>query len=140
MEAGDWYDVARWKPTAGIDVFENYAVQVLRPWNNEIGNPALNNIRDKWQDHNDFIINNDIRNTRCNKITDIIKESDRPIIQNVENGTSMNYNPLHLFEENIIRRYGLLSAKETSCTNFSIDFLNVDNSILYNEVFNGGRE
>ena len=44
MEAGYLYDVAKWKPTADLNEFENYYVYVLKPQNNESGETELKNI------------------------------------------------------------------------------------------------
>ena len=45
MEAGYWYDAAKWKHTADLNEFENFDVYVLKPQNNESGEIELKNIR-----------------------------------------------------------------------------------------------
>ena len=49
-------------------------MHVLRPQNNESGNIKLNNIGEKCQDNNELMIHNDISNTGCKEIMDMIKE------------------------------------------------------------------
>ena len=56
-----------------INGFYNYAVYILIPQNNEIGEPELNNIGEKSQDKNDLIIHNTIINARWNQITNIMQ-------------------------------------------------------------------
>ena len=79
-------------------------------------------------------MNNNITETRCNQIVDIIKESEPPIMGHLDNGTWMYYNPLPLLEDNNItatlqmgeRGYGWFTDEDTSCTNASINLINVD--------------
>ena len=56
-----------------LNRFFNYAVQILRPQNTEIGESELNNDGEKSQDNNDLILHNTIINARWNQITDIIQ-------------------------------------------------------------------
>ena len=71
----------------------------------------------------------------------MIKESDPHIMVKLYNGTWVHYIPLPFLEDDNItaplkkggRGSGCFTAEETSCTNASITFLNVDNSNLYTE-------
>ena len=47
---------------------------VLRLQNSENGEPEINNIGEKSQDNNKFILHKNIINTRGNQITDMIQE------------------------------------------------------------------
>ena len=61
----------------------------------------------------------------------------------LENGTGVNCNPLYFLEDNNInahlqkggQRIWLVqfTSEDKSCTNYSINVFNVDNSTLYNE-------
>ena len=48
--------------TLEINVFDNYAVHILRPQNTESGKPEKKDIRDKFHDKDDLIILNYIIN------------------------------------------------------------------------------
>ena len=86
-------------------------------------------------------MHNNIIDTRCNQITDMIKESEPPITGHLDNDTCMYYNPLPFFGENNTtedlqrggRGYGWFTDGDTSCMNASINLPNVDNSTLYTE-------
>ena len=56
-----------------LNVFYKYAVHILIPQNTESGEPQLNNVVEKIQDNNEFIIHNTIINARWNQITDMIQ-------------------------------------------------------------------
>ena len=56
-----------------LNVFENYAVQILRLQNTESGEPEPNKIGDKCQVNDEFILYSDTRNTILNQITDTVK-------------------------------------------------------------------
>ena len=47
-----------------LNGFDNYSVHVLIPKNTERNEPEINNIGDKFQDNNDLIIHNNLRNTK----------------------------------------------------------------------------
>ena len=77
-----------------------YAVHALRPQNNEIDEPELNNIGAKCHDKNKFIICNDLRDTGCNQIKKLFKEPDPSIMRQLDNYTWMHYNPIPFLEDN----------------------------------------
>ena len=56
-------------------------------------------LMDKYQDKNKFIFHNELSNTRCNQIKDIIKESYILIMVHLENDTWINYKHLPLLKE-----------------------------------------
>ena len=56
-----------------INGFYKYAVHILRPQNTESGRTKLKNVGKKYQNKNELIIHNTIRNARWNQITDIIQ-------------------------------------------------------------------
>ena len=62
----------RWKPAVKLNIFYNYAVQILKPQNNESGEPEFKNFEEKSQDNNELIIHNTIINARQKQITDMI--------------------------------------------------------------------
>ena len=55
-----------------------YSGDVIRLQNIESGEPETHNIGDKLQDKNDFILHNDIINSRGNQIIDMIQEFEIP--------------------------------------------------------------
>ena len=55
--------------------------------NTKSGEPDIKKIWEKFQDKNEFIIYNDIRNTRENQITDLIQEFDPNLSGHLDNGT-----------------------------------------------------
>ena len=57
-----------------IKVFYKHAVHILRPQNNESGEPELKTFGDKSQDKNELILHNTIINVRWHQITDMIQE------------------------------------------------------------------
>ena len=59
---------------------QDYAVILLRPQNTEIGEPEINNVGEKFQGKNEFIIHNNFINSRGNQITDMIQEFDSPLM------------------------------------------------------------
>ena len=133
-EAGNWYYVSRWKPTVYLDVFENYDVHLIIPQNNESGEPDLNKIRWKCQNKNEFILHNDLRDTRCKYITYMSKEPYPPIMGQLDNFPWIHYSPLSFLEDNNstspLQKGGIVSgwftSEEKSCTNSSVNFLNID--------------
>ena len=56
-----------------LKIFYNYSVHIIRPQNNESGEPELRSIEDKTQDNTELIIHNTIINSRQNQITDMIQ-------------------------------------------------------------------
>ena len=46
----------------------------------EIGELEINNIGSKLHDNNDYILHNDLRNSRRNQINDIIQEFNPPLL------------------------------------------------------------
>ena len=56
-----------------LNRFYNYAAHILRPQNNESGEPELNNVGEKSQYKNELIIHNTIIYTILNKISDMIQ-------------------------------------------------------------------
>ena len=56
-----------------LNRFFNYAVQILRLQNTEIGESELNNDGEKSQDKNEIILHNTIINAIWNPITDMIQ-------------------------------------------------------------------
>ena len=92
-------------------------------------------IGDKYQDNNEFIIHNDIKNSRWNLITDMKKKSDHYIRLQLDNVTFMNYNPIHFLEDNNITAplqeggiwSGWFTSEDTSCMNDPINLINFDN-------------
>ena len=67
-----------------INRFYDYAVQILRPQNNEIGEPKFNNIGEKPQDNNNIIIRIWYKSGGC-----------PPLLVQLYNVTWVNFNPLH---------------------------------------------
>ena len=63
----------QWGPHEYLFVGRYYAAHVLRPKNNESGEPEIDNIREKFQDNNEFILNNNLRNSKINQITEMIQ-------------------------------------------------------------------
>ena len=70
-----------------LNGFDKYGVHALIPQNNENGGPEIKNIGEKFQDKNDPIIHNDIRNSRWNQITDMITEFDPALLEKLDNET-----------------------------------------------------
>ena len=62
-----------WSSFQHIPTFYKYAEHILRPQNNESGEPELNNVGDKYQDNNDLILHNTIINSRWNQISDMMQ-------------------------------------------------------------------
>ena len=56
-----------------LNGFYNYSVHFLRPKNNKSGEPEINNIGDKLQDKNDFIIHNVFSDEILNQIIYMIE-------------------------------------------------------------------
>ena len=56
-----------------LKLFYKYYGPILRPQNNESGEPEFNNVGEKSQDKNEPILHNTIINSRWNQITDIIQ-------------------------------------------------------------------
>ena len=52
------------KPTMEFNAFENYAGHALRPQNAESGETDIKNIGEKFQDNNESILHENIRNLR----------------------------------------------------------------------------
>ena len=52
------------KPTMEFNAFENYAGHALRPQNDESGETDIKNIGEKFQDNNESILHENIRNLR----------------------------------------------------------------------------
>ena len=55
-------------------------MHVLRSQSNESGELDIKKIRKKFQDKNEFILQNYIINSRGNQITDMIHKFDLPLI------------------------------------------------------------
>ena len=57
-------------------------------------------ISEKHQDKYNFIINNALRDVKGNQMNDKIKETDPPIIEQLDDITWMHWNLLHFVEYN----------------------------------------
>ena len=80
-----------------INVFDKYAMNVLRPPNIETGETELNMISDKYQDKDKFILNNEFGDTEWIQITDMIKVIETPITGKLDDVTWIHYKiPLYL--------------------------------------------
>ena len=60
-------------------VVQDYDMHILRPKNDEGDELEINKIGEKFQDNNEFILQNNIRNSRGNQITETIQGFDPPI-------------------------------------------------------------
>ena len=75
---------------------------ILIPPNIETGRTELKTISDKYQDKDNFLLNNEISDEKGNQITDMIKETYPHIVVKLDGGTWINYKPIFLLEVNNI--------------------------------------
>ena len=71
-------------PVADFNGFGNFAMHILRPQNIENVIPELNMILEKYQYTDELIVNNELGVTKWNQIHDMIKETDTPILEQLD--------------------------------------------------------
>ena len=125
-----------------INVFDKYAMNVLRPPNIETGETELNMISDKYQDKDKFILNNEFGDTEWIQITDMIKVIETPITGKLDDVTWIHYKNTPLLEDNNItktlKKYDRgakwFTDEEKNWNNDSSNFINVEECTLFREM------
>ena len=80
--------------------FENYAMYLLRPTNFETGELELNIIYEKYQEKDNFVLNNAPSDAKWIHITDKIEEIKPLSMWKLDDATWINYKLLTLLEDN----------------------------------------
>ena len=89
----------------------------------------LKDLGKKIQEKSDYIISNNISDEKCNKIPDMIEETDPIIMGQYDDGTGMLWDPRLFFIDNTIPEYIKIAEEDFSGLIWRIIFVQMLRSI-----------